>query len=69
LPRYAAGVGRDAAQFEDYRAGPLVLGRVRRDIDSGMGSGQRLDTPTLFIDGVVNRGLYEAASLIAALAR
>jgi protein-disulfide isomerase len=46
-----------------------VLGRVRRDVDSGIASGQVRGTPTLFIDGVVHRGGYDAAALLAALAR
>ncbi len=45
-----------------------VLERVRRDVDSGLASGQVLGTPTLFIDGVVHRGGYDPATLLAALA-
>jgi protein-disulfide isomerase len=45
-----------------------VLGRVRRDVDSGLASGEVLGTPTLFIDGVVHRGGYDAAALLEALA-
>jgi len=69
LRRYAADLGLDAVRFDDDRAGPLVLGRVRRDVESGMASGEVLGTPTLFIDGVVHRGGYDAATLLEALAR
>lgn len=69
LRRYAADLGLDAARFEDDWADPLVLGRVRRDVESGMASGEVLGTPTLFIDGVVHRGGYDAATLLEALAR
>jgi hypothetical protein len=44
------------------RTGAVVLGRVRRDVQSGMASGEVLSTPTLFIDGVVHRGGYDAAT-------
>ena len=47
---------------------PGWLGRVRRDVDSGIASGQVQGTPTLFIDGVVHRGSYDAATLMEALA-
>jgi hypothetical protein len=69
LRRYAADLGLDAGRFDDDRAGPLVLGRVQRDVKSGMASGEVLGTPTLFIDGVVHRGGYDTATLIEALAR
>jgi protein-disulfide isomerase len=68
LQRYAADIGLDTAMFDDDRAGPLVLGRVRRDINSGLASGEVLGTPTLFINGVAHRGGYDAASLLKALA-
>jgi protein-disulfide isomerase len=69
LKRYAADLGLDAVRFDDDRAGPLVLGRIQRDIESGMASGDVLGTPTLFIDGVVHRGGYDTATLLEALAR
>ncbi len=67
LRRYAAGLGLDLALFDRDRAG--VLGRIRRDVESGIASGEVLGTPTLFIDGVVHRGGYDAAALLEALAR
>jgi protein-disulfide isomerase len=69
LRRYAAQLGLDAAVFDRDRAGPAVADRIRRDVDSGLASGQVLGTPTLFIDGVVHRGGYDPPALLAALAR
>ena len=40
----------------------------RRDVDSGLASGQVLGTPTLFIDGIVHRSGYDPPALLAALA-
>ena len=67
LRRYAAGLGLDVTRFDRDRAGAGVLERVRRDLDSGIATGQVLGTPTLFIDGVVHRGGYDAATLRQAL--
>jgi protein-disulfide isomerase len=69
LVRYAAELGLDLARFEGDLAGAAVLGRVRRDTDSGMASGDVHGTPTLFIDGVVYRGPYDTAALVAELSR
>jgi protein-disulfide isomerase len=68
LHRYAARLGLDVAAFERDRAGIAVADRIRRDVDSGLASGQVLGTPTLFIDGVVHRGGYDPPALLAALA-
>jgi len=57
------------AAFDRDRAGTAVVARIRRDVDSGLASGRVLGTPTLFIDGVVHRGGYDPAALLAALAR
>jgi len=65
---YAAQLGLDVAAFDRDRASLAVAGRIRRDVDSGMASGQVLGTPTLFIDGVVHRGGYDPPTLLAALA-
>ena len=67
LQQYAADIGLDTAQFDDDRAGPLVLGRIRRDINSGLAGGV-LGTPALFINGVAHRDGYDAATLLKALA-
>jgi protein-disulfide isomerase len=69
LRRDAASLGLDVALFDRERGGARVLGRVRRDVESGMASGEVRGTPTLFIDGVVHRGGYDTATLLQALAR
>jgi protein-disulfide isomerase len=69
LRLYAAELELDVALFDSGRTGAAVLERVRRDVQSGMASGQVLGTPTLFIDGVVHRGDYGAADLLEALTR
>jgi protein-disulfide isomerase len=63
------GLGLDAAAFDRDRAGTAVAARIRRDVDSGLASGQVLGTPALFIDGAVYRGGYDPPVLLAALAR
>jgi protein-disulfide isomerase len=69
LRRYAEKLGLDIARFDGDRAGAAVIGRIRRDVESGFASGEVQGTPTLFIDGVVHRGAYDAATLLEALAR
>jgi protein-disulfide isomerase len=54
--------------FDSDRAGAAVLRRVGRDVQSGLESGEVRGTPTLFIDGLVHRGAYDAAALLEALA-
>jgi protein-disulfide isomerase len=68
LRGYAARLGLDRAAFERDRTSNAVLELIRRDVDSGLASGQVLGTPTLFIDGVVHRGGYDPPALLAALA-
>jgi protein-disulfide isomerase len=69
LLRYAGELGLDVEAFDRDRAGPGVLDRIRRDVESGIASGEVRGTPTLFIDGVVRRGNYDADSLLEALER
>jgi protein-disulfide isomerase len=69
LRGYAIQLGLDVAAFDGDRFSAAVADRIRRDIDSGLASGQVLGTPTLFIDGVVHRGGYDPPTLLAALAR
>jgi len=69
LRRYADELGLDAAPFDSDRAGSAVLERVERDVESGMATGEVRGTPTLFIDGAVHRGAYDATALLEALAR
>ena len=68
LRGYAAQLGLDVAAFDRHRASNEVVDRIRRDVDSGLASGQVVGTPTLFIDGVVYRGGYDPPTLLAALA-
>lgn len=68
LLRYAAQIGLDVAAFDRDRISAAVVERIRRDVDSGLASGQVLGTPTLFIDGTVHRGGYDSPTLLAALA-
>jgi protein-disulfide isomerase len=67
LRRSAGEVGLDLARFERDRTGDAALDRVRRDVESGIASGEVRGTPTLFIDGVVHDGAYDAATLLEAL--
>ncbi len=67
LREYAVGLRLDLALFDRDRAGDAVLRRIRRDVDSGIASGEVQGTPTLFIDGVLHQGPYDAPTLLAAL--
>jgi protein-disulfide isomerase len=68
LQRYAAELGLDIAQFDRDRNDASVSDRIRRDVESGSATGEVRGTPTLFIDGVVHRGGYDAQTLLEALA-
>jgi protein-disulfide isomerase len=67
LRGYATELGLDVERFDRDRAADPVLRRVARDMSSGIESGQVLGTPTLFIDGVVHQGRFDAPTLIEAL--
>ena len=67
LRQYAAELDLDRKRFDSERVGAAVRERVRRDVESGTISGEIQGTPTLFIDGVVYRGLYDAESLLNVL--
>ena len=69
LRGYATSLGLDLTQFDADRASADVMKRIRRDVDSGVATGEVQGTPTLFIDGAVHRGGYDTATLLAALAR
>jgi protein-disulfide isomerase len=69
LRGYGAELGLDVVRFDHDRTGAAVLERVRRDVESGLASGEVRGTPTLFIDGIPHRGGYDAATLLEALAR
>ena len=68
LRGYAAQLGLDVAAFDTDRASTAVADRIRRDVGSGLASGQVLGIPTLFIDGVVHRRGNDPPTLLAALA-
>ncbi len=67
LQRYAAELELDVPCFDQDRISPDVLRRIRRDIESGLASGEVRGTPTLFIDGAVYLGGHDVASLLEAL--
>ena len=67
LRRYAADIALDLARFDRDRADRAVIERIRRDVESGLATGEVRGTPTLFVDGVLHRGRYDAAELTAAL--
>ena len=67
LRSYAEELGLDVARFDSDRAGDPVLGRIARDVESGIATGEVRGTPTLFIDGVVHAGSYDAETLLEAL--
>jgi protein-disulfide isomerase len=69
LQRYALGLELDVGRFDADRGSEAVLARIERDFRSGIESGEVRGTPTLFIDGVVHLGDYEADTLLGVLAR
>ena len=69
LRQYADQLGLDVERFDQDRMGPDVRRRIRRDIETGLASREVRGTPTLFIDGVVYVGRFDAASLTAAMGR
>ena len=69
LRRYAREVGLDIERFDEDRTSEAVLARIRRDVDSGVDSGEVRGTPTLFVNGSVYRGPYDAATLSELLSR
>jgi protein-disulfide isomerase len=64
---YAAELGLDLDRFGDDIDGEAVLARIRRDVESGIASGEVRGTPTLFINGTVHRGPYDTAALLEAI--
>ena len=56
-------------RFEADMTRADVGARIQRDVESGLATAEVHGTPTIFVDGVVHRGAYEAAALIEALAR
>ena len=68
LRRYASELGLDVGRFDRERDSEAVLDRIERDYRSGIESGEVRGTPTLFIDGALHRGGYDAAALLSVLA-
>ncbi|HUA03110.1 MAG TPA: thioredoxin domain-containing protein [Solirubrobacteraceae bacterium] len=69
LRSYAIEAGLDVERFDRDRAGEAVFDRIERDFRSGIESGEVQGTPTLFIDGVVHLGGYDAETLLEVLTR
>ena len=69
LRQHADELGLDVARFDQDRVGPEVRRRIRRDVETGLASREVRGAPTLFIDGVVYVGRYDAAALKEALGR
>ena len=67
LRHYATALGFGLQDFDEDRNRPDVLQRVGRDVQSGLASREVTGTPTLFIDGAVHRGSYDAATLLEVL--
>lgn len=67
LRAYAGEVKLDVARFQEETASAAVLDRVRRDVSSGVATGQVEGTPTLFVEGSVYRGPYDARTLVEVL--
>ena len=68
LRQYARELGLDLARFDSDFGSGAVLERIRRDVSSGLESGEVRGTPTLFIDGALHRGGYDVAALLSVLA-
>jgi protein-disulfide isomerase len=63
LRGYSVELGLDVQRFDTDRRGDAVLDRIGRDVQSGIDSGEVLGTPTLFIDGSLYLGPYDADTL------
>jgi protein-disulfide isomerase len=68
LQRYGDELGLDVSRFDQDRSSSDVLGRIQRDVESGLATGEVRGTPTLFIDGIVYLGGYDSATLMEVLA-
>ena len=68
LHAYAQDLGLDVERFDSDRFGEPVLARIRRDMESGIATGEVGGTPTIFIDGRIHRDSYEAPILVEAIA-
>jgi protein-disulfide isomerase len=66
---YAQDLGLDLELFDEDRASDAAFARIRRDIESALATGEVKGTPTLFVNGSVYRGRYDAATLLEVLSR
>ena len=69
LREYASELGLEPMRFDSDFQSETVIERVRRDVRSALASGEVMGTPTLFIDGGLHRGGYDAAALLSSVAR
>jgi protein-disulfide isomerase len=67
LRGYAGELGLDLPRFEEDRLSTPVTDRLLRDVRSAVATGEVRGTPTLFINGSVYRGPYDADSLFGVL--
>jgi protein-disulfide isomerase len=67
LREYASELGLHLESFDADFAGPEVLERIQRDVHSAVASGNVRGTPTLFIEGMLHRGDYNAATLLSVI--
>src|SRR5579864_1899006 len=67
LHRYASELGLIIGRFDEDRSGEAVRERVRHDVRGAIASGEVHGTPTLFIDGALHSGGYDAETLLEAL--
>src|SRR5690349_4604530 len=64
LHRYAGELRLVFARFDADRAGEAARERVHRDVRGAIASGEVPGTPTLFIDGALHPGGYDAETLL-----
>lgn len=69
LRGYAEELGLDVGAFDRDRGGDRVLERIGRDVEGGLATGEVRGTPTLFVDGAVHLGAYDADTLLEVLRR
>lgn len=66
LLKYAAALHLDLERFASDLSGHAFLSKVQNDMTGGLQSGVQ-GTPAFFINGVLHRGGYDEASLLASI--
>lgn len=66
LMKYAAALHLDRKRFASDLSGHVFLSKIQDDMKGGLQSGVQ-GTPTFFINGVLHRGGYDEASLLASI--